>query len=250
MFYFCTLLGVIGFSHRGTNRPVIRASASFTSSTNDQRVDLVANYVKVRANKTIIIYQYHVDFSIKVVNPETRSFLIQSKSAKFEDAYIYDKQSTIMSTTRIDPDPFHFTHELFTHKIVKVSIRMVREIAIDDEQMMHFFNAQLRMNLEKLDLLQILKNFYDCDKRVHVAEHKLEVIPGIVATIKNCQEGIMMGLDTIHKVIHLKTCLDVINVSLFNFFVLSYKILFSYFYRKWLPLIVLILRRNWLVQLC
>ena len=192
---------------------MIKTCAPFSSSNFDKRVELVANYVKVRANHRIIIYQYHVDFSIKVVNPDTRSFLIASQGQAFNNAYIYDKQNTIMSTTRLNPDPFHFNHDLNNRKMARVSIRKVREIAIDDEQMMHFFNAQLRMNMEKLDQVQILKNFYDIEHRVHVTQHNLEVIPGIVATIKNCQEGILMGLDTIHKVIHLKTCLDVINVS-------------------------------------
>jgi len=189
-------------------------TAAYSSDKNDKQVCLVANYVKVRANTRAIIYQYHVDFSVKVVNPDTRTFLIQSESEVFRNAYIYDKQSTIMSTTLLQEDPYSFVHNLNNRKQAKITIRKVREISIDDEQMMHFFNAQLRSNMEKLDLIQILKHYYNFDHRVHVAEHKLEIIPGIVATVKNCRSGILMGLDTIHKVVHLRTCLDVIEVSI------------------------------------
>lgn len=210
-------LGVIGFSHRGTNKPVVKSSAPFSSTKGDRRVQLIANYVKVRANHRILIYQYHVDFSIKVVNPETRAFLISSKAEMFNYAYIYDKQSTIMSTRLLPQEPFTYNYELNNRKTTKVTIRKVRIIAIDDEQMMHFFNAQLRMNMEKLDLVQILKNYYDFENKTHIEEHRMEVIPGIVSTIKNCQDGILMGLDTIHKVVHLKTVLDVLNVGVYFF---------------------------------
>ena len=86
---------------------------------------------------------------------------------------------------------------------------------------MHFFNAQLRMNMENLDAIQILRNYYNMEERIEVTEHKLGIIPGTEASVRKCRAGILMCLNTIHKVIHHKTCLDVINVSLLLYSVQS-----------------------------
>src|SRR5699024_5282093 len=114
---------------------VIKTVASFTSSKLDKRVQLMAYYVKVQANHSIIIYQYHVDFSDGVVHPDHRAFLTADHAKLFENAYIYDKQNTIMSTRLLATEPVIFIHSLSNRKVIQVTIHMVRAIEIDDEQM-------------------------------------------------------------------------------------------------------------------
>lgn len=78
-----------------------------------------------------------------------------------------------------------------------------------------------------MGLVQILRHHYDMDLLTPIEDQRMQIIPGIVNSIKNCQAGLLMSVDTIHKVLHLKTVLDMIKVSLGRFFEsLKYDILF------------------------
>lgn len=176
-------------------------------------VELVANYVRVNYDEKTLVYQYHVDFEPKVENPESRCRLIVAGGHLFHQVYIYDKQSTVMSVTNLGSQKVEYIEPLRAALKVKVTFRQTRTISIDDEQMMHCFNSQLRANMEKMGLVQILRHYYDMDSLTSLESHQMQLIPGIVNSIKNCQAGLLMGLDTIHKVLHLKTVLDLIKVG-------------------------------------
>lgn len=139
--------------------------------------------------------------------------------------YIYDKQSTLMSPTDLGNLPVTYEETLRQGLKVTVTLKKTRDISINDEQMLHCFNSQLRSNMEKMGMVQILKHHYDMMSRTDIQEHQMEIIPGIVSSIKNCQGDLLMSLDTIHKVLHRRTVLDLINVSAKG---TSTDILFSY----------------------
>lgn len=130
-----------------------------------------------------------------------------------------------MSPTDLGNLPVTYEETLRQGLKVTVTLKKTRDISINDEQMLHCFNSQLRSNMEKMGMVQILKHHYDMMSRTDIQEHQMEIIPGIVSSIKNCQGDLLMSLDTIHKVLHRRTVLDLINVSAKG---TSTDILFSY----------------------
>lgn len=225
LFLSCPTTGIIGLSHRGgTSLPISTSAApappfSAKAAAADKVIDLVANYVHVNFKSDIIVRQYHVDFTPKVDNVETRARLVaDTVGPLFNQVYLYDKQHTVMSPADI-PDGggdggITFRKELRPGRPpVELKFRRTSELSVDDEQMFHCLNMQLRDNMERMEQVQILRHYYDMQKRQEIAGQALEVIPGIVNSIKNCQAGLLMSLDTIHKVLHKRTVLDIIKVG-------------------------------------
>ena len=211
-------------SSRGTNRPQQMQSVVTISGDQhqDTPVELLANYVQMNYDKQMIVFHYHVDFVPEIENFEMRDRKIKNELIRiFKDCYIYDKQNTIMTLMKAPNETIIFEVPGFRNTKVKVSIKKVGDISIGDTQMIHFLNCQLRKNFSFMPWVQILRNFYDFSKKKELREHRIQIMPGIIATIKECQKGAFLTMDTIHKVVQDETCLDYMNVCIGLRFVLS-----------------------------
>lgn len=196
---------------RGTNRPVISASRGDRDG-DDRDVTLLANYIKVRQNSRLMVYKYHVTFEPDV-GEYLRMQFVQKHADIFKGVYIYDKQSTIMSTVELRrEEEFVEQNNNYSNRI---KIRKVQTVVFGSQDMMQFLNSQLRVNLSHLKWMQVLRNYFDFSQRTQLREQNIEIMPGVTASIRECKLGTLMALDTIHKVVQMETCLDLIRVSVF-----------------------------------
>ena len=101
--------------------------------------------------------------------------------------------------------------------IVVITIKLTNEVQPSDPSYMQFFNiilrlvvnvlcaftfySMLRSAMEKLQLEEIRRNYFDPKAAVTLAAHKLEIWPGYVTSIRQHEEQIMLCCEVSCKVL-------------------------------------------------
>lgn len=180
-------------------------------------MNLLANYVKVEYDTKILVHHYHVNFEPEVISFDARAGMVKRHATEmFKDCYIYDKQNTVMTLTRVEDEEFKVEFDAFKGK-QKIIFKLVGQISIGDSQMIQFLNCQLRKNFQYTDWVQIMRNFFNFRNALELDDLKVKVVPGIIASIKECKSGVLMAIDTVHKVVQNSNCWDYMKVSFLHF---------------------------------
>ena len=95
--------------------------------------------------------------------------------------------------------------------MVEIIIKLVAEVQPTDYHYMQFFNIVLRQAMEKMQLELIRRNYYDPKAAVLLKQHKLEIWPGYVTSIRQHEEQILLCCEISCKVLRTDTVLEQIE---------------------------------------
>lgn len=70
-----------------------------------------------------------------------------------------------------------------------------------------FFNSLLK----KIKFKQIGRNFFNPGQATKIGHHNIEVWPGFSSSLQLLEQGVMLNVDIVHKVLRLDTVLDVMG---------------------------------------
>ena len=68
--------------------------------------------------------------------------------------------------------------------VVVITLKLVGEVQPTDAHYMQFFNLVLRQAMASLQLEEIKRNYYDPKAAVNLNQHKLEIWPGYITSIR------------------------------------------------------------------
>lgn len=96
---------------------------------------------------------------------------------------------------------------------IRISVRMVGELQKGDHQYIQFFNIVMRKCLDNLKLQLVGRNFYDPANKIqiHGADVPLQLWPGYVTSIRQCEYSILMCAEISHKVMQERTVLHMLG---------------------------------------
>ena len=98
-----------------------------------------------------------------------------------------------------------------TKKDVKITIKLVGEIQPTDYHYVQFFNIVLRAAMEKLQLELINRDYFDPKAAVPFTQHKLELWPGYVTSIRQHEQKMLLCCEISHKVLRTDTVYEQIQ---------------------------------------
>merc|ERR1712179_805275 len=171
-----------------------------------------SNYFALIAKPNWRLLQYRVDMSPDIDNTRVRKALLYHHKSSLPK-FMFD--GTIMFTTsRLNPDdaPILLTSTRESDKAnVRITIKLVGEVQPTDYHYMQFFNIVLRQAMEKMQLELIRRNYYDPKAAVLLKQHKLEIWPGYVTSIRQHEEQILLCCEISCKVLRTDTVLEQIE---------------------------------------
>merc|ERR1719204_667609 len=94
---------------------------------------------------------------------------------------------------------------------IEITIKEVGEVQPTDYHYMQFFNIVLRKAMENMQLELIRRDYYDPKAAIILKQHKLELWPGYVTSIRQHEEKILMCCEISHKILRTDTVLDQIG---------------------------------------
>jgi len=175
-------------------------------------VKLTSNYFPLIAKPNWRLLQYRVDMKPDIDMTKVRKGLLGNHRAVLPK-YIFDG-TMLFTTNRLKADDSPLILESKRESdgtIVVITIKLTNEVQPSDPSYMQFFNIILRSAMEKLQLEEIRRNYFDPKAAVTLAAHKLEIWPGYVTSIRQHEEQIMLCCEVSCKVLRTDTVYDQIQ---------------------------------------
>nr|XP_005889912.1 PREDICTED: piwi-like protein 3 [Bos mutus] len=94
---------------------------------------------------------------------------------------------------------------------VKITFELSRELQTTSPDCLRYYNILFRKMLEKMDLNQIGRNYYNKNKKTEFNEYRLEIWPGYVTSILPYETGLTLCADVSHKLLRMETAYDLIS---------------------------------------
>ena len=113
-----------------------------------------------------------------------------------------------------DPTVLNVVSREETH--FQITIKLTKDISIDDPQYMHFFNILMRKCLDHLKLQQLNRNFYDPAAKVELPNQNVHIWPGYVTTIRQHEYNAMLCCEISHKIMRTITVFDCLREAYRN----------------------------------
>ncbi|XP_033230969.1 piwi-like protein Siwi isoform X2 [Belonocnema kinseyi] len=182
-----------------------------------QKINLQANYFKLETESVtdFSLYQYRVDFS-----PDEERTVVRKGLLRFHHPsigpYIFD--GTVMySNSLLAPNLEFFSTRLSDNQQIRITIRMVGELRKGDHHYIQFFNIIMRKCLDHLNLQLVGRNFFDAQNKVQIKEFRIELWPGYLTSIRQCEHDILMCAEISHKVMRQETVYDMLEQFYMNY---------------------------------
>lgn len=122
----------------------------------------------------------------------------------------------LFTSNRIQPDPM----ELFVEppggagENIRITIRLVGDVAQGDYHMIQFFNIIVRKCLSHMRLQLVGRNYYDAAARIMIPQYELELWPGYITSIRQHESKILLCCEISHKIMRKENVLQVLNQCL------------------------------------
>jgi len=92
-----------------------------------------------------------------------------------------------------------------------MDIQWVQEIGDEDRDMLVFFKVFFNSLLKKIRFKPIGRNFFNPAHSKPINQYNIEVWPGFAAALNQLQNGVLLNIDIVHKVLRTDTVLDFIK---------------------------------------
>lgn len=189
-----------------------RAPGFDKKGSSGRSLKLTANFFELIQAGKWYLNQYHVDFHPDVEGTGKRKGLVRRALKDISrTGYLFD--GTQMFTTQKFPqDPFQLTVALAegSEEEIRLTIRLVGDLAWTDPHYMQLFNLIVRKCLSFMKLKLLGRNYFDPESRIRVPEYKLELWPGYVTSMRRHEQNIMMNVDVSCKVMRTDTVYDIL----------------------------------------
>ena len=172
---------------------------------------VATNYFEVISKPNWRLLQYRVDMKPAMEHTGMRKAMLYAHKDKLPKM-IFDG-TMMFTTTRLmqDDKPKVLTTPRNDGQTVEVTIKLVGEIQPTDYHYMQFFNIVLRQAMENMQLELIRRDYYDPKAAIILKQHKLELWPGYVTSIRQHEEKILLCCEISHKILHTDTVLQQIG---------------------------------------
>ena len=162
-------------------------------------IQLTSNYFEMITKTGWRLYKYRVDMAPEVDHMPTRKALLYTHEAALPAACF---DGTLMYTKdRLAQDPMVLQSTMREGTVVTLSIRLVEELMPTNWHYTQFFSIVLRKCMEGMQMQLIGRNYYDPGATVQLKQHKLELWPGYVTSIRQHENSMMLCCEISPKVL-------------------------------------------------
>ncbi|XP_023936797.2 piwi-like protein Ago3 [Bicyclus anynana] len=172
--------------------------------------DVTANFIYLNFEENNV-FEYNVAYEpeqdyrhlrFKLLNEHSHFF----KEKTFDGTTLYvphalpDEALNLVSTNPFDQSKVN----------LKITFRRTRHLS----EMIHIYNILFKHIMRDLELVRFGRQHFSEHLAVQIPQHKLEVWPGYVTAVDEYEGGLMLTLDSTHRVLRTQSVLSLINETL------------------------------------
>lgn len=94
---------------------------------------------------------------------------------------------------------------------IRITFKFCAELAPSHPELGRLFNTQMRRNLDHLKYQLIGRHFFDQNAISEIPQYNMQVWQGVITSIRQQEQKLLMSVDTTHKIIRRETALQVIS---------------------------------------
>jgi len=186
-----------------------------TLNTTGRKLTLAANYFRFdfldKTKKTF--YKYSVNFFPELPGDSVKLRATILGRARKEimsilGNYIFNN-STLFSLENY-PDIIEFSVD-FNSQSYKINIKQTNVIDFKSYEAEAIYKKFFNLMLRKISFVQIRKNFFNPAGAKHLQTHKLEIWPGFNSSVNILNEGVLLNMNILYKVLRPETALDIVR---------------------------------------
>ncbi|RZC38710.1 argonaute-3, partial [Asbolus verrucosus] len=169
-----------------------------------------ANYIRLEVEKDRGVFEYEVRFRPDIDAKSNRIKLVNQALGELSTTKVYDGDACLYLPAQVFSDKQEFvgvipnTNEQVTTLIVYKRKKKMCEC-------IHLYNVLFKRIMHILLYTKMGRNYFSPDHRFIVPQHKLEVFPGYAISVDEMEDGLMVCLDTQHRVIRSQTVYELFH---------------------------------------
>ncbi|XP_067673438.1 piwi-like protein 1 [Haliotis asinina] len=185
-----------------------RKEAVHRTGTEGKVMPFSANHIRVKC-KNSGVFQYDVKFDPVIDSKGMRIGMLNEHKAVIGQTKAFDGRLLFLPIRL--PQNETVLHSQRKTDGINVTITIRLTTVVDPSQCAHLYNIVFRRIMSILDMCQVGRYYYNPHTPSQVPQHKLEVWPGYISSIKEQEGGLLLNLDASHRVLRTETVLDVMQ---------------------------------------
>jgi aubergine-like protein len=178
--------------------------------TSGAAINLLANYLPLLHKGKWCLYQYRVDFNPDTdITSERKKLLRIATKELLRGGYLFDG-TALYTPQRINPDSVDLFVQNDKEENVRITIRLVGDVAWGDRHYIQLFNIIIRKCLALMGLQQVGRNYYMPDNKVVLREHRIQLWPGYFTSMRQHERDILLNVDLQFKFMRTDNVYDLL----------------------------------------
>lgn len=173
-------------------------------------LNATANYVRLEVEPDRGVYEYEVRFRPDLDARSNRVKLLNAALGEHSTTKVYDGDSCLYLPGQYLTGVNEFDNTLpSTGENVKTIITFKRKKKL--HECIHLYNVLFKRIMHILLYTKMGRNYFDTEHSFLVPQHKLEIFPGYAVSVDEMEGGLMVCLDTQHRVIRTQTVYELLD---------------------------------------
>ncbi|XP_068908412.1 piwi-like protein Ago3 isoform X2 [Tenebrio molitor] len=163
-----------------------------------------ANYIQLDVEKDRGVFEYEVRFTPDIDAKSNRIKLVNEALGELSTTKVYDGDTCLYLPAQIFADKKEHNSVIpNTNEPVKMILIYKRKKKMGE--CLHLYNVLFKRIMHILLYTRMGRNYFSPDHKYLIPQHKLEVLPGFAVHVDEMEGGLMVCLDTQHRIIRCQT---------------------------------------------
>ncbi|KAL3266899.1 hypothetical protein HHI36_011049 [Cryptolaemus montrouzieri] len=162
-------------------------------------VNLTSNYVRLTVEKDRGVFEYEVRFNPDVDSKSLRCKMVNQHMEEMGKIKIFDGGAVLYLPKLLTDGTVEFKCSLPSGEPVLMQVIYKRKRLMGE--CIHLYNVLFKRIMRVLMYSQMGRNYFNPKDKHLIPQHKLEVYPGFTVTVDELEDGLLLCLDTQHRVL-------------------------------------------------
>lgn len=183
----------------------------FLLGTNGTPVRMTANYIRLNVDKDRGVFEYVVKFEPIIDSKPFRINILNANISKMGGIKIYDGGSILFLPIELPEKVTQFVsqHPNDPEVNVVMTVTFLRKKRLGD--CLQLYNILFKRIMHTLLYVGYGRSYFNHRGAILIPQHRLEVLPGYAVAVDEYEGGLMLCLDTQHRVLRTVNVLELLR---------------------------------------
>ncbi|XP_044254277.1 piwi-like protein Ago3 [Tribolium madens] len=202
--------GVAGLSKEMSEMSVTASETCSYRGEVGTPIKATANYIFLNVDEDRGVFEYEVRFQPDIDAKSNRIKLVNEALGELRTTKVYDGDVCLYLPVRVISDKQQFESVIpNTNNPVTTILIYKRKRKLSE--CLHLYNVLFKRIMHLLLYHRMGRNYFSPEHKYLVPQHKLEVLPGFCVHVDEMEGGLMLCLDTQHRVIRSQTVYELFH---------------------------------------